>query len=83
MTRFGFPALLLASAFPRLPPCPEPAGISDAMRPPADEQAAFMLKATGRAGLRLQGEGRLDFCLDVRCPVSHAGGERRYTVGKH
>jgi hypothetical protein len=47
MTRTGFTALALALSTPVLAAIAPPANLSDAMRPPADEEPAFVLNAIG------------------------------------
>ena len=47
MNSSGFAVVLIASSLPALAAVSEPAGLSPAMRPAADEQPAFVLKATG------------------------------------
>jgi hypothetical protein len=47
MNRNGFTALMLALAAPAFAAAALPAGLSDAMRPGADEEQAFVLNAIG------------------------------------
>jgi hypothetical protein len=47
MNRTGFTALMLALAAPAFAAVAPPAGLSDAMRPSADEEPAFVLNASG------------------------------------
>jgi hypothetical protein len=47
MNRTGFTALMIAAAMPAFAAVAPPAGLSDAMRPSADEEAAFVLNAIG------------------------------------
>ncbi|HUL56397.1 MAG TPA: DUF3455 domain-containing protein [Usitatibacter sp.] len=47
MKRPGFALLLLATTMPAFSAVALPAGLSEAMRPPADEEPAFVLNAKG------------------------------------
>jgi hypothetical protein len=82
MNRFGFPALLLASSFPALATVPEPAGLSDAMRPPADEQPAFVLKATGAQVYTCKAKDSTTYAWTFVAPSADLM-ENGATVGKH
>jgi Protein of unknown function (DUF3455) len=82
MTRFGFPVLLLASSLPTLAAISEPPGISDALRPPADEQAAFALKATGVQIYTCKAKDATTYAWTFVAP-SATLAENGATVGKH
>ena len=47
MKRLGFTVTLLATVLSSFAAVPGPAGLGDALRPQADEEAAFVLNATG------------------------------------
>lgn len=83
MTRFGFPVLLLASSLPCLAALPEPAGISDALRPPAGEQPAFMLKAAGVQIYACKAKVETNSYAWTFVAPSAALMEGSATVGKH
>jgi Protein of unknown function (DUF3455) len=82
MTRIGFSALLLASTFPAFAAVPEPAGISDALRPPADEQPAFMLKATGAQVYTCKAKDSTSYAWTFVAPAAELM-DNGATVGKH
>ncbi|HEY2628703.1 MAG TPA: DUF3455 domain-containing protein [Usitatibacter sp.] len=82
MTRFGFPTLLLASALPAFAAVSDPAGISDALRPPADEQAAFVLNATGVQVYTCKAKDSTTYAWTFVAPVAELM-ESGATVGKH
>ena len=82
MTRFGFPVLLLASSLSALAAVSEPPGISDALHPPADEQAAFMLKATGVQVYTCKAKDATTYAWAFVAP-SASLAENGTAVGKH
>ena len=82
MNRTGFAFLLLAFALPTFAGVTSPAGISDALRPSADEEPAFVHNATGVQVYACKEKGAYQYGWTFVAPEASLA-ESGKAVGRH